>query len=787
MADRIAQGPIPVDEALPIARQICDALEAAHEQGVIHRDLKPANIKLKPDGTVKVLDFGLAKAMQPDASDPSLSQSPTISLTAAATQMGMVIGTAAYMAPEQAKGLPVDKRADIWAFGAVLFEMLTGRRLFEAGDVSEMLASVLIKEPDISGIGTQVPDHIRSVVRQCLVKDPKERLRDIGDVRLALQSRFDVGVPVPAPAAGGRSVGVWSTALLIVGLLLGSLLTRFTPDGLLNPDSAVRETTVFSLPLPVEPHPRGIAKLVDVSPNGRVVAFAGGDQLYVRDLSQREWAALPGTQGGVSPIFSPDGQALAFIAPDGLRRVPVGGGLVEAIGAGDVRFARWWQNDYLAFVLRTSSGISAMPATGGAPELLTTRGTEGPHLPGDLLPDGEAALFTIMDGEDLQIALLSMASGEHRSLFPGSHPRYLPNGHLLFMRNNQLWAVGFDSDSYEVIGAPVPVLEDVLVRTPFTGGQVAVSDTGTLAYIGGQADDRLLSWFDREGTGLVSVGEPGVSFPIALSPDGSMVAFYWDGPLSDRPGIWVLDIARGVQTLLVAEGAEAAAGNPGNPVWSPDGSTLAYNQGVRGRVLTRPVAGPSDDTLVFQAQEGTFAWLKDWSDAAGGMALLLEGESDEGVVIPMTGDQTPIVFDVADDLDNMHFSPDGGWIAYNANHTGQQEVYLVRYPVTGERVQVTGRGAVQPRWRADGQELYYLTLDGYLTSIDIDTDTATGLDLGSPSPLFQTGLNVVSNVHQYAVANDGQRFLIPVQEASQHQLTIVLNWDQELRERVPLR
>ena len=326
LADRIAQGPIPVDETLPIAKQIAEALEAAHEQGVIHRDLKPANIKVREDGMVKVLDFGLAKAFQPDASDPSTSMSPTISLTAAATQMGMVIGTAAYMAPEQAKGLTVDKRADVWAYGAVLFEMLTGKKLFEAGDVSEMLASVLIKDPDISSIGTHVPDHIRSVVRHCLVKDPKERLRDIGDVRLAMKGTFETTVSAPADPTATLRLQAWQRPIPAAIVVLGVAAIASLAVWSLTRPTAPRVAR-FPIPLAADQTFSGTGRpVVAISPDGSRVVYTANESLWLRPVDQLQAVQVPGTEGVRVPFFSADGQSIGFYADGQLKKVAIGGG-----------------------------------------------------------------------------------------------------------------------------------------------------------------------------------------------------------------------------------------------------------------------------------------------------------------------------------------------------------------------------------------------------------------------------------------------------------------------------
>ena len=485
LADRIKQGPIPLDEALPIAKQIAEALEAAHEQGVIHRDLKPANIKVKENGMVKVLDFGLAKAFQPDASDPSLSQSPTISLTAAATQMGMVIGTAAYMAPEQAKGKVIDKRADVWAFGAVLFEMLTGKKLFEAGDVSEMLASVLVKDPDISSIGGHVPDHVRSVVRQCLIKDPKERLRDIGDVRLAMKGVFETTVSAAAEPTVTPQLQVWQRPVVVVGLVAVTVLITALAASIMMRPAPPRQIS-FAIS-PDEAVPLNVALRstdVAISPTGTHIAYLtgggvnGGEQLHIRPLAQLTSETLVTTGSLNSPFFSPDGTSVGFydFRPTDasvLQRVSVRGGPTSTICAlpASLFGASWGTDGTIVFGTGDpSDGLWRVAAVGGEPVLLTTPNSEQGevnHAWPEMLPGGHAVLFTIVANpiDESQIAVLSLDTGEQKVLVRGgSFPRYAPTGHLLYGVQGNLWAVGFDPDRLETRGDPVPVLEGVLMK-----------------------------------------------------------------------------------------------------------------------------------------------------------------------------------------------------------------------------------------------------------------------------------------------------------------------------------
>ena len=518
LAARIAQGPLPLDEALPVARQIAEALEAAHEQGVIHRDLKPANIKVKPDGSVKVLDFGLAKAFQPDATDPAMSASPTMSLTAAATQMGMVIGTAAYMAPEQAKGKPVDRRADIWAFGCVLFEMLTGRRVFEAGDLSEVLALVLVKDADLTSAPTDVPDSVRTLLARCLTKDPRDRLRDIGEARVALR---DASATAAAPAAtppssviaesatvrvgptpsnpDRRTLGVVAVSVIATAVITGLAVWNVRP-------SEPREVSRFTYEIPPDTPLRNRGRnVIAVSPDGRRFAYNTAEGLHVQSMDSLDSRLLPGTgAGGRAPFFSPDGQSVGFDQRNQLKRVSLSGGapVVIAEDLSGLGSATWSADGTIVF--SAPDGLYRVPATGGTAELMIAAGDgellDTPHL----LPDNDTVLFGVAgsalgtaDRWDIgSVVAQSLTTGERVVLIEGgSDARYVPTGHLVYALDDGLFAIAFDLATLTVLGGPVSLIEGVAraTGTQTSSANYAVADNGTLFYLAGGGEATVRS------------------------------------------------------------------------------------------------------------------------------------------------------------------------------------------------------------------------------------------------------------------------------------------------------
>ena len=584
--------PLPLEEALPVARQIAEALEAAHEQGIIHRDLKPANVKVKSDGTVKVLDFGLAKALGPDLSDVEAANSPTMTMTAAATKMGVIMGTAAYMSPEQAKGRQVDKRADIWAFGVVLYEMLTGRQAFGGTDISETLASVLKTDLNLDTLPADTPRALRRVLSRCIQKDRSHRSRDIGDVRLDLDEALAApgeedetveAAPVAQPVLWQRPIPALLAVVAVAavsGLAVWSLMPR--PD---RPVTRFALTTPPDGPLALSGSQQDLA----ISPDGARVVYSSGSQdprgrqLFIRDVSELEAVPVRGTEGGANPFFSPDGGWIGFRdARDGrLKKVSALGGPAVVIcdcTANVMRGATWGPDDMVVFATVNSPGLMMVSAAGGAAEELTRSGQDGDlHIWPEYLPDGRAVLFTIWSGseESAQVAVLSLETGAVDVLLSGgSNPHYVSTGHIVYGVGGTIRAVGFDVDRLELTSDnPIPVVENVGTKTSGVSN-FGVSNDGSLVYIRGSAmggTGVTPVWVDRRGQVEEIDGVPtGRYADLSLSPDGGWLAVA-RGTDQDAMDIWTLDLSRRTLTRVTT-----APGIDQSPLWTPDGQRIVF-------------------------------------------------------------------------------------------------------------------------------------------------------------------------------------------------------------------
>jgi serine/threonine-protein kinase len=777
LAGRIAQGPIAVDEALPIAKQIAEALEAAHEAGVIHRDLKPANIKVRDDGTVKVLDFGLAKALDtmPEG-DPSLS--PT--LTAAATQMGVILGTAAYMSPEQARGKPVDKRADIWAFGCVLYEMLTGERPFGAAEVAKTLARVIEREPDFEALPSGSPETVRRVLRRCLVKERRQRLPDIGAARLDIDELMAASSPELAARPGRERAGwaqvmPWSLAALVIGALAaGAAVWTAIP-------SASPLVTRF-----VVPAPSPTAGSADVlSPDGRTIAFAtdssaeGESRVHLRRMDALETVALPDTDGTAPYAFSPDGEWLLVTDGAALKRVPMAGGSALSIAEAPsgVRGADWGPDD--SIVWGSPSGLWTTPVTGGDIEqLLALDDGEIGYLIPRVLPGGRGVLFHVRRGDAgpaTQVAVYDFRTGQHRVLFSGSSPQFATSGHLVFWREGALWGVPFDPDDLRVMGEPRRVVEGVGASS-VAEAYYFVGRDGSLAYRASESAERSLVWVNRNGEEeLIVAMQPREYESPSLSPDGKRLVVSTGDPFGGGE-LYRYDIDTEVGELV------PLPGNTLSPRWSPDGSRIAFGsirEGAPADVYVMAADGQGGerrltDSPRLQIPSG---WFPDGEHLLAGDVI----GTNPNIVILNTQEDIPVL----PLLDTEAFeqlgvvSPSGKQIAYVSNESGVAQgsfqVHVREFPNTSSSLpRLIGPGDA-PLWGPNGEELFYRALGGEVVAVEVKTGDI--FELGSSRSLFRDTYH--SAFSTWDIAPDG-RFLMIKPNAGDPGVIVVQNFDEEL-------
>jgi Tol biopolymer transport system component/tRNA A-37 threonylcarbamoyl transferase component Bud32 len=781
LADRIAEGRIPLNEALAIARQIAEAIEAAHEQGIIHRDLKPANIKIRPDATVKVLDFGLAKAT---GGDSGLETQGT-TVTGGITRAGMILGTPAYMSPEQARGKAVDKRSDVWAFGCVLYEMLTGRPAFAGDTASDTIAAILDREPDWQRLPASIPPDILRLTQRCLEKHPKNRLHDIADARLEIDDALSgraLTVPMTGKPAGARRAR-WA-AIALLGAIAGGLMAWSLRPA--DPEPA-KPVARFVIPLasgdPILVDPGTSPTAIALSPDGAYLAYIAGRrgsfQLFLRALSEPE--AKPIASGGTDPFFSPDSQWLGFSADGKLKKVSVRGGqpitLCDAPGS---RGASWGEDAAIVFAPLSRTGLSRVAAAGGVPQLLTTLDSsrqETSHRSPWLLPGSKAVLY-IAEGTNRQNTLmaLSFETNERRVLIEDAvMPRYLTSGHLVFVQKGTLMAVAFDPVRFEMTGTPVPVLERVQ--------RFGTSESGLLAYTltDAASSSSTLVWVNRQGLETALAVPPQDYQHPKLSPDGQRVLVEVDPNLGRN--LWLQDASGSTLTPVTFGGANLW------PVWTPDGRYITYGSnrpGTSWDIFWKPTDGSGNEVALVQRELTQLP--RSWSPDGQWLAFTeAHPARAHDIWLWSAKDRRSHPWLQTDAFEEQPaFSADSRWIAYVSNESGRREVYVRAASGAAGKWQVSTTGGVEPLWAPGGRELFYR--DGQkMFLVDVITDPAfatvnTRMLFEGDYALTGTGTT------NYDVTRDGQRFLMvkpPAHGARAAQLNVVQNWFEELKRLVP--
>jgi len=812
LAERLSRGALTLEETLDVCRQIAEGLEGAHEKGIIHRDLKPSNVKITPERKVKILDFGLAKALHDQVSEVDISKSPTI--TADMTEPGVILGTAAYMSPEQATGRPVDKRADIWAFGCILFECLAGKRAFAGDTVTESLAAILRGEPDWDSLPADTPGNVRTVLRRCLQKDSRERLRDIGDARIEIEA--PTVYPSEAATVPRKFTLLWMAVLAGVMVVAGILIDRTVSGRSQRPPAPEVVTSTIKVELGhwldgmrrAREMQRPSRIVMAISNDGKFVVYSAIEedpgpqaraQLYLRRMGQFEAKPIAGTEGGINPFLSPNDQEVGFWVDDKLKKVPLEGGVPTTLCDASLLFgANWGRDNSIVFTDRVSAGLSRVSAEGGKPEILTKpdpKREEASHRLPSWLPNGKAVLFTVMkNGWDQRpwLALLRLDTREWRLLLEDTaDARYVPTGHLVFLRQGTLMAIRFDLAKLEVIGQPVALVENVMqALTPShfsynTGvGQFGISDTGSLIYAtGGIVPD--------EKNSLVWVDQRGIEQPVSdlrlpffgprLSPDGQKIAYVAAG----REGqIYVYDLGRGTNSPLTSEGGSY-------PIWTPDGKRLLFgcSKPLKQNLYQQPYDGssPMERLTTSEYDQDAGSWSSD-GKAVAIMEVLEDGPIvDIALLDAPSGRVTPFLNSQFREM-YPDFSPDGRWIAYTSEESKRNEVYVRAFPGPGMKQQVSSEGGTEPLWSRNGKQLFYRRQD-QVWVVDVRTDG--GFATSKPRLLFEKpGYSRAEPIRTWDLSLDGQRFLmVKMEEIKPRPVTemiLVQNWFEELKRLVPL-
>jgi len=795
LTERIARESLKLEEALSIGRQVAEAISAAHKKGIIHRDLKPGNIKVTPDGHIKVLDFGLAKATATEGGSGEVTE----------TQAGHIIGTPAYMSPEQARGQPIDKRCDIWSFGCVLYEMLTGMVLFEGETASDTLANILKTEPDFQPLPESTPANIRVLLRRCLQKDPSQRLHDIADARIEISETqsgtIEINAPpdkiAAAPRLFRRDVIFVALVCLIAGVLIaGAILMNLTRPGPTEPPVVSRLSIDVPADKPI--YTGGIPRsYLTISPDGTRVVYVGrGDdrvrRLYVRYLDDLEVKLIPGTEGAINPFFSPDGRWVGFSTPD-LKIVSLTGGepLTLAKDIGGSGFGSWAEDGTIVFSdSMGKQGLRRISVNGGNPGILIPVNHEESWIRfPQVLLDGNAILYNrdfVGGGSCIEVFFPEMGTTQ-KVLDNAYYARYVNSGHLVFLRDYVLMAVPFDIGKLKITGPFVDLLDYVQGGWKYNPPMIAVSRNGTFVYVSYVSKSDVsrseelkneLVWVDRQGR-TESLAAPVQHYAEArLSPDERQIAFM----VIQKQQIWqvhIYNIQNGLITQLTKDGGD-------RPVWSPDGKQIAFSS---GRDVFQKSVGSSDPPVLLASEPfpGSFLWPQSWSPDRKFLACTVQADARDDIwILPLDGDSKPYpLLDTEDGEYNPAFSPDGRWLAYVLNKSGQQEVYLMRYPDGGLPIQVSAGGGVGPIWSHDGRELYYMN-GKTMMAVKIKADPNT--PVGTPEQLFTLEgpyLTAGNLWRTYDISRDGRFLMHRRIEDAEAQLICVQNWFEELKKLAP--